>query len=167
MFILLCLLVLGYIIYQDFQYRAISWWTIPLVFLSNLSLAIGSFYFDWKMIVINLILVAFQYLGVTIYFSIKNREVINITQQYLGLGDILFLLAITPLFAPLHFCCFLIISLFLTLIIAALLFILNRTLKTIPLAGFLSLYLLLLIPLVKILQYSLYYDFTLLQFLYG
>jgi hypothetical protein len=167
MALVLSLLALSLIIYQDFKYRAISWWTIPLLFLSSIGVAIHSFYFDWKVIIVNLTLVAFQYLGVTLYFSIKNQKIINITRHYLGLGDLLFLLAITPLFAPLHFCCFLIGSLLLTLILTVLLSLLNRTLKTIPLAGFLSLYLLLLIPLTRIFQYSLYYDFTLLQSLYG
>jgi hypothetical protein len=119
------------------------------------------------MILTNLILMGLQYLGVSIYFSIKEKKVVNITNHYLGIGDVLFFIAITPLFAPLHYCFFLIGSLLLTLLITGGLYLINKPLQTIPLAGFLSLYLVILIPATYITEYSLYFDQTIVQMIYG
>ncbi|MBS1614232.1 MAG: hypothetical protein JST49_15540 [Bacteroidetes bacterium] len=53
----------------------------------------------------NIILLSFQFLLLYLYVRIfKKTE--NLTNSYLGWGDILFLLALSPLFAPFNFILF-------------------------------------------------------------
>jgi len=160
-------LVFLLIIYQDFKERAISAWTIPVLFLLGLYLA----YLDeiWKpwFLLFNLFFVGIQLLGVSFYFSIKHKEWVNITKSYLGLGDVLFFLAITPLFAPVQFCSFFIGSLLFILLITGIYHISKHKLKTIPLAGAMSLCWFLYIILLSYYNLSTYNDWFLLQYIYG
>lgn len=166
-YLLVLLLVLLVIVYQDFKYRAISWWTIPILLGSSLWYALSSSSFRWAMLLVNNSLLMVQLLGVMLYFSIKHRQLVNLTKQYLGIGDILFLVAISPIFAPLHFCLFLVFGLLLTLIIWGLCSIFSSHTSTIPLAGFLSVYLLLILLLVHYTAYALHQDWILFRLIYG
>ncbi len=79
-------------------------------------------------------------LGLTLYFSLKTKALFNPIDRAIGLGDIVFFVAITPLFEfktfVLFFIAGLLFSLFLHLIL-----LLFKKMKTIPLAGYLSLFL--------------------------
>lgn len=155
------------IIYQDFKERAISAWTIPVMFLLGLYLAYSNSIWEAWFLLFNLSFVGVQLLGVSLYFSIKHQQWINVTQNYLGLGDILFFLAITPLFAPLQFCCFFIVSLIFILLGAGVYHLIINKLKTIPLAGAMSCCWLLYTTFLSYYNLSSYNDWNLLQYIYG
>jgi len=69
----------------------------------------------WQPALINIGFLASQILLVSAYFSIKNKRLINITDQLLGLGDILFLLSISIYLSVLNFLVFYILSLVIVL----------------------------------------------------
>ncbi|MBN2786865.1 MAG: hypothetical protein JXQ69_00950 [Paludibacteraceae bacterium] len=130
-----------FIFYQDIRYRAISWWTLP--FLFGTLLLVELLDNDVKLLLengkINLVVFIVELVLIFIYFSIKNNQITNIFKSYLGLGDVLFFVVITPFFHPIDFLFFQIISLLIILI-----FSLGYGLKKkywtfkIPLAGILS-----------------------------
>ena len=149
---LIIILPLLFIIYEDFKYRAIHWvwlvlFTLLILFFKPLIL---------PHIIINFLLVGIQLLGLTVYFSLKSRKLINITKDFLGIGDILFFLPLTMLFTPENFIWFFICSLLFTLFS----FLLQQAFsplkkKTIPLAAWMS------IALIIVFAMSTFYSFNL------
>lgn len=166
---MLLLLVLGFviIIIQDFRERAISWWTVPWVFLCGAYSAWSNELWEPWFLGFNSLFVGIQLLGVSLYFSIKHRAWTNITQQYLGLGDVLFFFALTPLFAPVHFCCFFVGSLLVILLGAGIYHLLIKNIKTIPLAGAMSISWLAYQTVLYYDNSSSYDDWSLLILFYG
>ncbi|MGH1338878.1 MAG: prepilin peptidase [Aureispira sp.] len=155
------------IFFQDFRERAISLWTLPWIFLLGSYHAWSNWLWEPWFLLFNGAFVGVQLLGVSLYFSIKHRRWINITKQYLGLGDVLFFLALTPLFAPLQFCCFFLASLLLILLLASLYHWFVKPLKTIPLAGAMSCCWLIYRATLSYYNLSSYDDWSLLKLLYG
>lgn len=164
---LLLLPGLGIIIYQDFSARLISWWTIPWVLFIAGYLAVNNPFWQWQFLAFNFVFLVVQILAVSLYFSIKNRVWVNITKSYLGIGDILFFVAICPLFSPVHFCFFFIGTLILTLIMALIYQLTIKKLKTIPLAGAMSICLISYYLGLYFYGTSPYNDWPLVQFIYG
>ena len=121
---------------QDLKYRGIHWVLFPM-------LLFGCIYYSFEAISITQVLqnLAFLFvllLSLTIYLSIKEGKVINITEGYFSWGDILFLIVIIPLF-PFHlYMLFFIAGTILTLIFHLLANIISRQ-KTLPYAGYMSL----------------------------
>lgn len=106
------------IVYQDFKFRAISWWSIPL--LASLLLFQKQANSTWSETSIytlfNVGIIVFQFLVISLYFSIKQKQIINIFKKYIGIGDLLFLIAIAPFFDPMQFVFFEVFSLIAILI---------------------------------------------------
>lgn len=152
---------------QDFKERAISLWTLPFILLLGVYSAWSSVWWEPWFLFFNLSFVGVQLLGVSLYFSIKHKTWINITQAHLGLGDILFFLVITPLFAPVQFCCFFIGSLLFILLLAGAYHVWIRAIETIPLAGAMSGCWLLYTAFLAYYNLSSYDDWSLLKLLYG
>jgi hypothetical protein len=90
----------------------------------------------WQSAAFNVSFFLGQLILITIYFSIKNKKLINITGELLGLGDVLFILSIAFYLSVFNFLFFYIASL-----IAVLAFWLlwqsvsTKKHKHIPLAG--------------------------------
>lgn len=162
-------LALGFVIViiQDFRERAISWWTLPWVLLGGVYSAWSSELWEPWFLLFNGGFILIQLLGVSLYFSIKHKTWVNITQHHLGLGDILFFFAITPLFSPVHFCSFFIGSLLLTLLVAGIYHLLVKHIKTIPLAGAMSISWLVYKAVLYVNNCSSYDDWSLLKLFYG
>ncbi|HEY8400583.1 MAG TPA: hypothetical protein VIK89_04940, partial [Cytophagaceae bacterium] len=129
--------LLIFIFYQDYKYRAVYWFLFPLLALTfllyNLNMA------GWQEVgnnmLINLGFISTQLALLTLYFSLKYRRLVNISDSLLGLGDILFLLVLGVLFSPLNFIVYYLLSLLIVLLVAVLLRISGRELGKIPLAG--------------------------------
>lgn len=135
----LILLVLLFIFFQDIICRSVYWFSFPVlaVLLTWLHWqADRNFAAIWTPSLINIGFLIFQLLLVTIYFSIKHKKLVYITNELLGLGDVLFLLCISFYLSVLNFIIFYIIS----IVIVLLTWIVWQSLsprksKQIPLAG--------------------------------
>ncbi len=146
--VLLALALLA-VFYQDRKYRAVYWWMYPLLVVLLLFLKKETI--SWPVILqdglCNLVFLILQLLVLSMYFSLKKKRWVNITAGYLGWGDILFLIAATVYFSPLNYFAFYLLS----LIVVILLVLLSGKYKLdnykIPLAGWQSVFFLLLLLL--------------------
>nr|WP_157247375.1 hypothetical protein [Pedobacter panaciterrae] len=76
-----------------------------------------------------------QLFVLSIYFSARHKKIINITDNYLGWGDVLFLIAIPFYLSPVNYVLFYIVSLILVLLYAITTAKITTNNKHIPLAG--------------------------------
>lgn len=132
--------ILGLTAFQDFKERAISIFIIPALIGVGVLHAIenGLLLAD---IFASTAFVSVQLLLVYLYFSIKKRSFkIDFTNSYLGLGDILFFYAIVPFFGFYDFVIMLTGGLVFSLLAHYIYSLFYKT-KTIPLAGWLSIFL--------------------------
>ncbi|MFK8103067.1 MAG: hypothetical protein AB8G15_11100 [Saprospiraceae bacterium] len=160
---LLLLITLLGIIYEDFNYRGIHWWWLLLLLLSIL----GWRPWNYEQIVINWGFLISQFILLTAYFSFKRKAFTCIIDQYLGLGDILFLLVIAILFSPFNFLLFFLGSLITSLVF----FLVYQSLfpapsaPTIPLAGAMAITLIIVLFASEIFKHPIHLDyFTLRKF---
>lgn len=140
------ILLLFSVFYQDIKYRAVYWVLFPILLILQFFIAVT--YYSLQLVLVNgmynLIFIAIQFLLITVYFSLKNKKLINITTNYLGWGDIIFLLVISFSFSPLNYLLFYITSLCLILIISLMVSFKSKNQPfQIPLAGLQSAYLIL------------------------
>lgn len=160
---------LGFIAYQDYKQRQISWYYLPLVFIAFVLKAADSIVMEdlIKYALFNLGFIVVQLSGLTIYMSLKNKKIINIVNTYLGIGDILFFVALCAAFSPVNFILFYVISMILTLI-GFLVYdlIIKKAQKEIPLAGAMATVCIALLIINKIVpQLNFYNDAYLLSIL--
>jgi hypothetical protein len=161
--ILVC--VLGVVVVQDFKSRAISWFLIPLLFIGFI--IYGLLIINPEELItyfgINFMLVAVNLLCVTLFISIKEKRFTNILKDYLGLGDVLFFLVLTVVFSPFNFIFFYLGSILLTALIYGALILFNKEKKMlIPLAGIMSLILIVTIAAEQIIpSFQFYQDLIL------
>ena len=119
--------------------RSVYWIMFPALIIGLVALRYlqnPNFNSVWQPILTNIGFIVVQLIFVSVYFSIKNKRLTNITLQYLGLGDILFLLSISFYLSVLNFLLFYIISL-VTILIGWLIWqtASSKKDKEIPLAG--------------------------------
>ena len=128
--------------YEDWKFRAITWLVFPAVGIVTLLIFIlpGG---DWKVPGSNLIFVLIIMTALTIWVSVRERKPTNIFKKHFGIGDLLFFIAILPLFGCQNFVLFFISGMMLSCLVH-----IGVTKKTqhltIPLAGYLAVYVLLL-----------------------
>lgn len=127
-----------FIAYQDFRFRAISIWTLPL--MAILTVIINVHEITPAVLLtntlVNILVFAIQLLAVTIYFSLKHKKITNIVNRYLGLGDILFVGVMAIMFSPVQFIIFLVFGLIIVGVGYAIIRLLVENISaTIPLAG--------------------------------
>ena len=142
------LIALAVIVFQDFKYRAISWYLIPLAFLTLLAkgLATTTTIIFFENSFFNAVFILLQLILISVYISIKNKKRTNIVNSYLGIGDILFFAVLCVAFSPANFIVFFIVSLVLTLIGFIVYKIIFKSAKAeIPLAGAMAVLFILLI----------------------
>lgn len=135
------------IIHQDFKYRAVNWVVFPfLAFFAILYNLISQNTVTQllKNSMFNLIFIILQFCLLYLYFALKNRKLVSITEK-VGAGDLFFLVAISLLFSPVNFILFYIISLIFSLAFYGINFLIFKTKNpfkiSIPLAGLQSLFL--------------------------
>lgn len=136
MFVYAVIAVLVTIVYQDFRYREIWWFTPPLLFISGLI-------YQWKLLnwehfFFNLLFISFVLSFLVVYIRIRFSSK-NLFKEYFGLGDALVLLALTPLFTFPFFIYFFTASTIISLIGFLLTKLLFKSQKSIPYAGYISL----------------------------
>ena len=138
--ILVLISVLIYVFIQDFKSRSVHVLQLTGIFLMALVINYNATDLNLVDMGYNTVFILINILALVLYFSIKNRSFTNPIDTHIGLGDIVFFLVITPLFDFRSFILFFIFGLLFSLI----LYIgINwfKQMKTIPLAGCLSLFL--------------------------
>lgn len=137
------ILLLATAFVQDYKSRSIH----LFVFIGIAVLSTAIFLLEdilmWNVIGLNALFVIVVMMLLFLYTSVKEAQFVNIFKQYFGLGDLLFFLVVTPLLSQRNFILFFITGLVLSGLVHWLL-VSKKSGKTIPLAGYLSIYLILL-----------------------
>jgi len=133
--VIACLL-LGTIFLQDLISRSIWWFLPPLLFGAFIAYRWDEF--SWLTLGFNtaFIVLLMAFLFVYIRFRFGKPELIF--KQYFGLGDLLFILALTPLLPFQQFILFFTVGTFSTLVIHGISLLFKKQ-PTIPYAGYFSL----------------------------
>ncbi|MEZ0130701.1 hypothetical protein AB9T88_13425 [Flavobacterium sp. LBUM151] len=135
--LLLCLMI---VLIQDWKYRRIHL-ILPIVIFAL------SFYIIplkkaalFEIILLNTGFFLITLSILTLYMSLKSKKFLNPFEHYFGLGDLLFYIAVTPLFLLKNYILFFILSLLFAIVLQ---FGLKKFIKeeTVPLAGFSALFL--------------------------
>lgn len=154
--IILIILLVG-ISYQDIRSRQIHIFLLSLLLLITVILNYLTKDINYIDTIKIIGFVLINITGLFVYYSIKFRQLINPIDKFLGLGDIIFLIAVSPLFTLNKFILFfvtgLLFSLFTHLIIKNF-----SEKKTIPLAGYLSIYLLVFMGVTIVSGHNLFID---------
>jgi Flp pilus assembly protein protease CpaA len=158
--LIILLFTLITISFQDLKNRLISWWLLPLLLLSLAFVSTSSsLSIRIEYALVNLGFLLAQYLLLSLYFIVKHKKWINIADQFLGWGDIIFFMVLVVGFSPLHF-----ILLFVSgLLFSILAFVIYKWIAlikqtSVPLAGLFSIYLLGLEIAANLQSYSFFED---------
>lgn len=155
------LLVLCTIAYQDFKYRAVYWICFPLlaVLFSGCKISAVGFAGLFTDLIFTGGFLLLQLVVLWLYFYVKYRKSVNLTDGYLGWGDILFLLAVCFYLSPVNYILFYVVSLIVSIGYALLArsLVKNEEL-TIPLAGIQALLFVFLLIAARAGQLNLYQD---------
>lgn len=131
---LICLLC---VFLQDLKYRKINVIFPVAIFVSSCFI-VSKDIATLAIVVFNIIFLLLTIGLMILYMSIKNSAFINPFENYFGLGDLLMLIAITPLFLLKGYIIFFITSMVLS-IVAQLIVSRFTHNKTVPLAGYIAL----------------------------
>lgn len=163
------ILIFLLIFYQDIKHREVTWFLFLFIFFISFLIAYTRLPIRVIIIynLINLLLVSTILLSTTLYFSIRKKRLLNIVNKQIGLGDIVFFYSVIPLFSPLNFTLFFIISLLFSLVLHI---SFKKTYNTnhtslIPLAGYMSIFSILAF-ISSFLGVNLYDDMKLIQNFY-
>ena len=120
---------------SDYKERVIR--IYPLLFFGILTVTGSVWRWGWEESVVRVVggvgVLAFLMGGVLLYLLLKYRRRINPFREYIGTGDGVFLLCLTPSFQLIEFVCFLIIAFTLTLMTWTLGLYKNQSKQGIPL----------------------------------
>lgn len=137
---LLLIATLTIVVVQDFRERMISWLLVPVLFIlfSVNGLLESSIKEVAAGFAINLAFIVLQLLVLTIYFSARKKKLVNIIDTLLGLGDVLLFIVLCAAFSPVNYFIFYLGSLLLTILGFGAYKALKGRSTTIPLAGAMS-----------------------------
>jgi hypothetical protein len=109
------------LVYQDFAQRAVNWLLLFSLIICQFGLAFLTIGKEELFVSagVNVMLLIFQFLLLTIYFSFRAGHLTNIINKFIGIGDIYFFLFLSMAFSPFNFILFFIVSLLLILIVYA------------------------------------------------
>lgn len=140
--IVLCL-CLAVIFWQDSKLRHIHV-VLPIIVFVSAYFLTNYLQNNLKLIGVNVLFFCITIALLTLYMSLKNKGFLNPFQNYFGLGDVLFYIAITPLFLLYNYVLFFITSLLFAIVMQ---FVLRKWIKkdSVPLAGLSALLLLFII----------------------
>lgn len=130
------------IAYSDFRSRTIPLYTLIFALISGIVILFTENEHGKAIrnIVVNISMITIQLALVTVYFSARNKRFINIFNELLGIGDVLFFLVLALCFSPANMIFFMLISELLICIF----YFPSRKRSLIPLAGIMSAILLVL-----------------------
>lgn len=142
-FLIVLYICLALIFLQDSKFRHIHVILPILVFACSYSIT-NYLQGNLQLIGVNVLFFITTIIVLTLYMSIKNKSFLNPFQNYFGLGDLLFYIAITPLFVLYNYVLFFITSMLFAIVMQ---FFLRKWIKndSVPLAGLSALLLLFVI----------------------
>lgn len=134
---LILYILFGITLFQDVKYRGVHWFVFPLLIVGTVLYRDGQM--EWQQMGYNLAFVIVLLSSLTLYLTLKQGTLIVITQGYFSWGDILFLLALIPLFDVRTYMFYFIIGTIGSLLIhiAASRF---QSQKSVPYAGYMSIF---------------------------
>lgn len=139
--LLVCLLA---VFFQDWKFRKIHVVLPLLIFVASSLLVAAEPIALAKIIAMNLIFFTLTFGILVAYMSVREKRFRNPFEHYFGIGDVFFYVAITPLFLLQDYIFFFVASMVFALLLQ---FSLQKMMrhKTVPLAGFAALLLMLLV----------------------
>lgn len=121
-------------LFQDVKYRGVHW----SVFLALLvCTAIFRSGLNWNDLGLNLMFLTFLLSALTLYLSLKQGHIVDITRGFFSWGDILFLVAITPLFEWRMFMLIFTVGTFACVLVHMIIQLIKRE-DSIPYAGYMA-----------------------------
>ncbi len=140
--LIICLFI---VFFQDIKYRRIHI-ILPIIIFIVSYLELKQHHNAPSLLVIyNSAFFMLIFLVLTLYMSLKNKSFLNPFTNYFGLGDLLYFIAITPLFVLRNYILFFILSMIFSLLMQGVLKKVMPHNSTVPLAGFSALFLLIVI----------------------
>jgi len=139
---IILLVTLMFVIYQDLSTRTIHVVLPIAIFVMGLLINSYVSHLHVSTVLSNILFILINIGGLMLYTTLKAQKINNPINKTLGLGDILFFIAITPLFNFKTFILFFVLGLMFSLITHGFSNIFKR-IQTIPLAGYLALFLIL------------------------
>lgn len=131
--LIILFLSLGAIFWQDNKMRQIHV-VLPVVVFICAFVFIKNYFSNYTIVVSNLIFLFTTFAALITYMSIKNKKYINPFKNYFGLGDLLFYIAISPLFLLKNYIVFFVCSMIFAIVIQYL-FKKYISQDSVPLAG--------------------------------
>lgn len=135
--LILSLISCSGIVIEDFKNRLVHlyWFLLLMIGLVGLHLSKS----NWLNILydasLNLIFLFVLFIFLFVYFSIKEKKLINLFNQHIGIGDLLFFLVISIYFTFPYYILFFTISLVFSLLFLPIIFYFQGRSRDIPLAG--------------------------------
>ncbi|WP_156309120.1 hypothetical protein [Sphingobacterium endophyticum] len=122
---------------EDFRNRMVhlAWYILLMIGILGCSLKRIDFNAFIENTILCLAFIAFLMLLLTLYFSIKDKKLVNLFSQYLGLGDMLFFIVTGFYFDIISYILFFIASLLISLLLTPIIFKFQGKENHIPLAG--------------------------------
>ena len=139
LFKVLLILIFFIIIFQDIEERKVYWFLYPLIGILVFVIQINESNFLLATInsLVNLLFISIILLVCYFYAKLKLKK--HFTKDVIGIGDILFFIFISFSFASISFVVLFVFSLLFSLLLH--LFFKNKNIdKTVPLAGYMSLF---------------------------
>lgn len=168
---LIIIIILSLVAYQDLRYKEIHWSLFPMlaIFLIISGLIHSPFLMYLKECAFNILLLTIQTIILSAYYYLRGKHLKSIFNNSIGLGDMAILIAVGFAFSKMNFIIFYLSGLIITLILwLAFQLLLSRKEKLIPLAGFISLYLIMIVLFeLTFDQFDRLSDSFLILFLYG
>jgi len=162
--LIILLLLLSVIAYQDVKERQVSWILFPLA--AVLSVINSQYIISLNELVlhffVNVLVVGVLVICLIGYIYLRFKDSGTRLWNYLGLGDVLFFLVIACSFSSINFILFTILSLI--LVILASLFQSSK-MRTVPLAGYQALCLILFLIIQRIFSLNSFNDYWIYQWI--
>ncbi|HEX3007375.1 MAG TPA: hypothetical protein VHO90_07145 [Bacteroidales bacterium] len=161
---LILVVCLCYIAYEDIRSRTISLYAVVVFLGASLAYSFSMQKANDALYaaMVNLIILAMQFAFTWLYFIVVRKHRRSFIDRSIGMGDIIFYIPVLFLFSPLNFLFIHIASLLFVLTAFALYTAAVRRIKTIPLAGGISVFLLIVLGAAWLHKPAMLYDDMLL-----
>lgn len=145
------------IAWQDFRSREV--WLIIIIIQVTIATALSMSNNSFQDVLwnagINCLLAMFEFSMLFLVIYLRSKSFKKIFEEYIGWGDILFYISLTPLFSPVHFLLFILVGSFFSLLGWVICSTLSKHgNKTIPLAGLLAIFTIIVLFLAFVTGYN-------------